>query len=167
MGQQPQALILMGVSGCGKSSVGELLSQKLGWPFFDGDDFHPPENVAKMAAGNPLNDDDRTPWLANLHDLIADHLSQGKSILLACSALKQKYRDQLAAGNPGTVFVHLKGDFDLIFGRMQARAGHYMKAEMLRSQFEALEEPIDALTVDIDQNLDRITEEVIAQLHLK
>ena len=128
MGQQPQALILMGVSGCGKSSVGELLSQKLGWPFFDGDDFHPPENVAKMAAGNPLNDDDRTPWLANLHDLIADHLSQGKSILLACSALKQKYRDQLAAGNPGTVFVHLKGDFDLIFGRMQARAGHYMKA---------------------------------------
>ena len=164
---KPRALILMGVSGCGKTSVGEQLSQKLDWPFFDGDDFHPKENVDKMAAGIPLDDDDRVPWLMNLHDLIADHLVDGKSLLLACSALKQIYRVQLVEGNPGTVFVHLKGDFALIMSRMRARAGHYMKPEMLRSQFETLEEPIAALTVDIGQNLDRITEEIITQLHLR
>ncbi len=163
----PQALVLMGVSGCGKTFVGERLSQILGWPFFDGDDFHPKENVNRMAAGIPLNDDDRSPWLANLHDLIAEHLAKGKSLLLACSALKQTYRNQLAEGNPGTVFVHLKGDFDLIFNRMQARTGHYMKAEMLRSQFETLEEPDDSLTVDIGQNIDVIVKEIIAQLRLK
>ncbi len=166
-GSPPQALILRGVSGCGKTSVGWLLAQILNCPFFDGDDFHPPENVEKMATGNPLNDADRTPWLANLHDLIAGHLAEGKSMLLACSALKQIYRDQLAEGNPGTEFIYLKGDFNLIFERMQTRAGHYMKADMLRSQFEALEVPGDALVVDIGQNLDRITEEIIIQLHLK
>lgn len=164
---RPQALILMGVSGSGKTAVGELLSQKLGWPFFDGDDFHPKDNVAKMAAGIPLDDDDRTPWLLNLHDLIADHLAWGKPLLLACSALKQTYRDLLLDGNPNTLFVHLKGDFGLIMSRMQARAGHYMKPEMLNSQFETLEEPTDALTVDIGQNLDRITEEIITKLHLR
>jgi gluconokinase len=157
----------MGVSGSGKTAVGELLSQKLGWPFFDGDDFHPKENVAKMAAGIPLDDDDRIPWLLNLHDLIADRLAQGKPLLLACSALKQTYRDLLLEGNPNTLFVHLKGDFGLIMSRMQARAGHYMKPEMLHSQFETLEEPIDALTVDIGQNLDRITEEIIIKLQLR
>ena len=121
---QPQALILMGVSGSGKTVVGELLSQKLGWPFFDGDDFHPKENVDKMAAGIPLDDDDRTPWLLNLHDLIADHLAERKSLLLACSALKQTYRDLLLEGNPNTLFIHLKGDFGLIMSRMQVRSGH-------------------------------------------
>ena len=164
---RPQALILMGVSGSGKTAVGELLSQKLGWPFFDGDDFHPKENVAKMAAGIPLDDQDRIPWLLILHDLIAEHLADEKSILLACSALKQTYRDLLLDGNPNTLFIHLKGEFGLIMGRMQARAGHYMKPEMLKSQFETLEEPADALTVDIGQNLDRITEEIITKLHLR
>jgi len=164
---RPRALILMGVSGSGKTAVGELLSQKLGWPFFDGDDFHPKENVDKMAAGIPLDDEDRIPWLMNLHDLIADHLAQGKSVLLACSALKQTYRNLLFEGNLNTLFIHLKGDFELIMSRMQARSGHYMKPEMLQSQFETLEEPTDALTVDIRQNLDRITEEIIMQLHLR
>ena len=163
----PKALILMGVSGCGKTAVGERLSQILSWPFFDGDDFHPKENIKKMAAGIPLDDVDRAPWLRILHDLIAENLSSGKSLLLACSALKQSYRDQLTVDNSGAVFVHLKGDFDLILGRMQARQGHYMKAKMLRSQFETLEEPTDALTVDIGRNLDRITEEIITQLHLQ
>ena len=166
MSNQPKAVVLMGVSGCGKTSVGMQLSQILGWPFFDGDDFHPPENVAKMAAGIPLNDDDRSPWLTNLHNLIAEHLAEGKSLLLACSALKQMYREQLASGNLGIIFVYLKGDFDPIFGRMQARAGNYMKAEMLRSQFEALEEPLDALTVDIGENLDRIVASIIPQLNI-
>ena len=167
MSNQPQALILMGVSGCGKTSVGQQLSQKLGWPFYDGDDFHPPENVEKMAAGNPLNDEDRAPWLAILHDLIKTHLDEGKSMLLGCSALKQKYRDQLAEGNPEIVFVHLSGDFDLIYGRMIAREDHFMQSEMLHSQFATLEEPKDALVVDISQNLDTITEEIISQLRLK
>jgi len=164
---QPRALILMGVSGSGKTAVGELLSQKLDWPFFDGDDYHPKENVDKMAAGIPLDDDDRIPWLMNLHDLIADYLAKGKSVLLACSALKQTYRNLLLEGNPNTRFIHLKGDFELIMSRMQARSGHYMKPEMLQSQFATLEEPTDALTVDIRQNLDRITEEIIIQLHLR
>ncbi len=161
----PQAVILMGVSGCGKTSVGRQLSQILNWPFFDGDDFHPPENVAKMAAGTPLTDADRTPWLANLHDLIAKHLRSQKSLLLACSALKQKYRDQLAQGNPGTIFVHLHGNFETIYQRMQARSGHYMKAEMLQSQFETLEPPANAIIIDIRQNLDTIVTEIIAQLN--
>lgn len=161
--QFPLALVLMGVSGCGKTSVGQALSQSLGWPFFDGDDFHPPANVAKMAAGLPLNDNDRAPWLANLHDLIARHQAERQPMLLACSALKEKYRQQLAGGNPGTVFVYLKGDFELIFGRMQARQGHYMKAEMLRSQFEALEEPIEALTIDIRLTLDEMIGEILEQ----
>jgi gluconokinase len=167
MSAQPQAIILMGVSGCGKTSIGVRLSRILGWPFFDGDDIHPPENIAKMAQGIPLDDDDRVPWLANLHDLITEHLAEGQSILLACSALKIKYRNQLAKDNPGTVFVYLKGDFDLIFDRMQIRPGHYMKAEMLRSQFDALEEPTDAWVVEIAQDLDCITKEITSRLHLK
>jgi gluconokinase len=164
MKHSPTALILMGVSGCGKTSVGELLSQELGWPFYDGDDFHPQANVDKMAAGIPLDDADRAPWLKVLNNLMGDHLNTGKSILLACSALKQSYRTQLAEGNPGTVFVYLKGDFNLIFGRMQARADHYMKSEMLRSQFEALEEPHDALWVNIDQSPQEIAAQIMGGL---
>ncbi|HSF80228.1 MAG TPA: gluconokinase [Anaerolineales bacterium] len=167
MRHEPRAVILMGVSGCGKTAVGRRLSQILGWPFFDGDDFHSPENVAKMSAGIPLQDADRLPWLATLHDLIAENLRAGKSILLACSALKQKYRDQLTRGNPGMSIVHLKGDFDLIFERMQKRYGHYMKVEMLHSQFEALEEPAEALNIDIAMNIGTIAEEIIARLNLK
>jgi gluconokinase len=133
--------IIMGVSGCGKSSVGQSLAEQRGVPFYDGDDFHPPENVAKMSNGIPLNDDDRRPWLARLHDLIADHLTRDASAVLACSALKRTYRDQLREGNAGVQFVYLDGDFDLIWGRMSDREGHYMKASMLESQFEALEPP--------------------------
>ncbi|MCB9134407.1 MAG: gluconokinase [Anaerolineales bacterium] len=160
----PLALVVMGVSGCGKTSVGVALSQRLGWPFFDGDDFHPPANIAKMAAGLPLNDNDRTPWLANLHDLIARHQTEGHPMVLACSALKEIYRQQLAMGNPGTIFVYLKGDFNLIFARMQARQGHYMKPEMLRSQFETLEAPSNALTLDIHQSLEEMVTEILRQL---
>jgi gluconokinase len=167
MNAHPKAVILMGVSGCGKTLIGEQLAQILGWLFYDGDDYHPPENIAKMTAGIPLDDDDRKPWLKTLHDLISDHLRKGYSMLLACSALKKKYRDQLSIGNPRTVFVYLKGDFHLIFERMQDRSEHYMKAEMLRSQFDTLEEPEDALVVDISKTPDRIIEEIISGLHLK
>ena len=151
---------MMGVSGCGKTTVGKLLSEKTGIEFFDGDDFHPPANKRQMANGFPLNDDDRAGWLIGLADLIKNRLSQGKSTILACSALKQKYRDILNA-QPGNVrFVYLKGNYDEILERMKTRSDHYMKAGMLRSQFETLEEPADALTVDItltpEQKIDSI-----------
>lgn len=150
--------IVMGVSGCGKSTVGEALAAALDCPFYDGDDFHSAENVAKMASGIPLDDDDRYPWLAALHDLLADHLTRNESAVLACSALKRKYRDQLREGNDGATFVYLQGDFDTIWQRMQARSGHYMQADMLHSQFAALEAPgsDEAIIVAIDQPVDVI-----------
>lgn len=164
MNPKPVALVLMGVSGCGKTAVGERLAEITGWPFYDGDDFHPEENVAKMAAGVPLDDQDRVPWLDHLHHLIKDHLQAGKSVLLACSALKQAYRDRLTGDNQGTIFVFLKGDFELIFARMQSRAGHYMKAGMLQSQFESLEEPVDAVVVDISQSLEQVVAAILDRL---
>jgi gluconokinase len=161
-----QVIILMGVSGCGKTAVGQQLSGILGWPFFDGDDFHPDENIAKMSKGIPLNDQDRANWLVSLHDLIAEHLRVGRSMLLACSALKQKYRDQLSGGNPEIVFVYLKGSYDLIFSRMTDRASHYMKANMLQSQFATLEEPADALVIKIDQSVESIAKQILRELNL-
>ena len=161
------AVVLMGVADCGKTSLGRRLSACLGWPFFDGDDYHPDENVAKMALGIPLNDSDRFVWLSRLQDLIVEHLQAGHSLLLACSALKKGYRDQLREGNPGTIFVYLKGDYELIFQRLQERKSHYMKAEMLQSQFAALEEPEEAIVIDIDQDLDSIVADILRGLDLK
>ncbi|GAB4524841.1 MAG: gluconokinase [Anaerolineales bacterium] len=147
----PPAIVVMGVSGCGKSTVGRLLAERLGWPFFDADDFHPPENIARMTAGQPLSDADRAPWLDALHTLLADHLRHGQPLVLACSALKEAYRQRLAAGGLNVRFVHLQGGFDLIYRRMQARQAHYMRPEMLHSQFADLEAPTEALTLDIRQ----------------
>ncbi len=157
--------IVMGVSGCGKTTVGMALADKLGCPFFDGDDFHPPENVAKMAGGVPLNDVDRHPWLARLHDLLAGYVAQGETAVLACSALKKKYRDQLRV-NHETCFIFLHGNFDLIWERMQARQNHYMKAEMLQSQFDTLEAPgaEEAITINIDKDIERIIELIENQI---
>lgn len=143
-------IIVMGVSGCGKTTVGQMLADRLGWPFFDGDAFHPPTNIDKMSRGIPLNDDDRSGWLAAIADRMRELIATGQSGVFACSALKQKYRDQLQVSDQVT-FVYLRGSYDLIWSRMQRRAGHYMKPNMLTSQFEALEEPRDALTLDIDQ----------------
>ncbi len=161
---RPQVLVIMGVSGSGKTSIGVALSSRLGWDFYDGDDFHPPENVAKMARGEPLNDQDRAGWLAALHDLIAANIANGVPIIVASSALKQKYRDQLKADINGMIFIYLRGSYDLIFARMQARPGHYMKAKMLQSQFDTLEAPKNALTIDIDQNVDTIVDHIIEGL---
>ena len=154
----------MGVSGCGKSSVGVALAERLGCPFYDGDDYHPPENVAKMASGIPLNDADRYPWLAKLHDMIGKHLEAGETAVVACSALKKKYRRQLRKGNDGLQFVYLKGSFELVWLRMTARQGHYMKAEMLRSQFKTLEEPDgdEALVIGIENDVESIVEVILA-----
>ena len=144
-------LVVMGVTGSGKTVVGSALAQALGWPFLDGDDFHPPANVAKMASGTPLVDADRWPWLDRLAQEAGALLARGASAVLACSALKQVYRDRLAAcaKTPGDVrFVHLKGDFDTIAARLAARKHRYMPASLLASQFATLEEPADAIIVD-------------------
>jgi len=156
--------IVMGVSGSGKTSVGKTLAEHLGWNFYDADDFHPPENVAKMANGIPLNDSDRAPWLAALHDLISSSLTQNKPGVLACSALKERYRLQMLDGNNGVQLVYLKGTYDLIWSRMIARKEHYMKPHMLESQFEALEEPANALTIDISSLVDEILSKVLEQM---
>lgn len=153
--------IVMGVSGCGKSSVGQTLASRLGWSFYDADDFHPPENVAKMASGTPLDDSDRAPWLSALHDLISSSLREDKPGVLACSSLKERYRQQLLDGNEGVQIVYLKGSYDLIWSRMSARKDHYMKPHMLKSQFEALEEPSNALTMDISMSIEDIVQEIL------
>lgn len=157
----------MGVSGVGKTTVGRALAERLGYAFYDGDDFHPPQNVAKMAAGEPLEDRDRRPWLAKLNELIAVLSAQDKPAVVACSALKRDYRRQLARGVPGVRLVFLKGSFELIEARMRAREGHFMGAQMLESQFEALEPPRadEAITVNVDDGgVEQIVERIVAAL---
>ena len=157
---------LMGVSGAGKTTVGKLLSERLGWPLLDADDFHPPASIEKMRSGIALTDDDRWPWLDRLNGLLKDKESHGESALLACSALKSKYRDRLAAGCSDLRWVYLKGSFELIDSRLKARKGHYMKAGLLESQFAALEEPSDAITADISAAPEAIADAVEAALAL-
>ncbi len=151
-------IILMGVSGSGKTLIGQLLAKDLGWPFYDGDDFHPQANIDKMSRGIPLNDEDRKPWLDILQQLIHKCLQEGQQAILACSALKQAYRDHLLKDNPGALFVYLKGTYDLILRRLQERKGHYMKADLLTSQFNTLEEPKGVLTIDVDQEPETIVQ---------
>jgi gluconokinase len=160
-------IILMGVSGSGKTTVGRLLAAELGWPFFDADDLHPPANLAKMAGGNPLNDEDRAAWLAALQALIHQCLLQDLPGVLACSALKQKYRDRLVEGNPGAHFVYLRGDYPTILERMRSRGDHYMKPDMLASQFEALQEPQDGMAVDICYEPREIVAQIIAGMRIR
>ena len=157
-------IFVMGVSGCGKSSVGNALAEKLGWDFYDADDFHPPENVAKMANGTPLEDSDRAPWLASLNELISSSLKADRPGVLACSALKERYRQQLMKNNDGVQLVYLKGSYDLIWSRMKMRTDHYMKPHMLKSQFDALEEPTNALVTDITESVDDIVQEILKSL---
>ena len=152
-------VLLMGVSGSGKTTVGKLLANNLGWMFEDADGFHSPANVRKMAQGIPLTDEDRAPWLSNLAAAIRDWLNRSENVILACSALKQKYRDQLLIDQQ-VKLVFLRGSFELILSRMQQRGSHYMKPDMLRSQFEALEEPRNAITVDITSSPADIAREI-------
>ena len=160
----PLALVVMGVSGSGKTTIGRLLAARLRWPFFDGDDYHSEANVARMAAGHPLTDADRQPWLGQLRDLIQEHLALGESSVVACSALKRSYRATLKAGDDRVRFLHLEGDFDLILGRMHSRAGHFMKAGMLRSQFETLEPPAQAIVIAVDVPPETVIEAAIQAL---
>ncbi|RBP99487.1 gluconokinase [Bifidobacterium xylocopae] len=163
-------LVIMGVSGCGKTTMNEHLSAKLGWDTAEADDFHPKANIEKMAHGIPLDDDDRWPWLDRIHDWIADHIEQGRPGTVTCSALKRIYRDKLRM--PGVIFIHLNGDYDTIMERLSGRKGHFMKPDMLKSQFDTLE-PLgpDEIHMTIDVSLkaspETEAEEVIDTLGLE
>jgi gluconokinase len=153
-------VILMGVSGSGKSTIGLPLAERLGCPFLDADEFHPPANVAKMAAGTPLTDEDRWPWLA----LLNAKLKNEKNAVLACSALKQSYREALAKELPDCRYVHLKGSIELIRGRLAERKHRYMPASLLESQFATLEPPQNAIEIDISQAPEACLHEIRGKL---
>ena len=144
-----QIVLLMGVAGSGKTTVGHQLARDLGWRFADADEFHPPANVANMSAGQPLTDADRAPWLAAIRSYIDTALARGESAVVTCSALKATYRRALLADPARVRLVHLHGTRDQLWARISARENHFMKPAMLDSQLAALEPPTDALTVDI------------------
>ncbi|MCW8334096.1 gluconokinase [Vibrio paucivorans] len=153
-------ILVMGVSGCGKSLIGSNIAKTLGLPFHDGDDYHPKANVDKMAQGIPLNDEDRIGWLETLNRIYTDN----ESAVIACSALKPMYRDILRRNNEDLVIIFLQGDFETIWQRLSSRENHYFNGEaMLRSQFEALVEPApnEALFVDISQPADQVTSQAL------
>jgi gluconokinase len=155
-------VVVMGVSGSGKSTVGAALAQRLRVPFADGDDLHPPANIAKMTAGQPLDDDDRYPWLEAIGQWLADHHDGG---VMSCSALKRKYRDQMRRHCPNVEFLHLSGTPEVIGKRQASRPGHFMPASLLQSQFATLEplEPDEhGIVIDVDQNIDAIVESYAA-----
>jgi gluconokinase len=163
---EPLIIILMGVSGSGKTTVGSLLAQDLGWPFYDGDDFHPQANIDKMRQGIPLTDEDRDSWLTALRHHIDILLDNRQSAILACSALKQAYRDRLGGDRPAVRFIYLKGDYALIRQRLQKRQGHFMPADLLKSQFATLEVPEDVLAIDISQTPEVIVNSIKGALEL-
>ncbi len=158
----PSPIVVMGVSGSGKSTVGAALAQRLGVPFADADDFHPPANIAKMTAGQPLNDDDRRPWLDSIGVWLAEHVDGG---VMSCSALKRAYRDQLREHCPSVEFLHLSGTPEVIGRRQASRPGHFMPASLLASQFETLE-PLAAdehgVAIDVDQDIDSIVQDYVS-----
>ena len=164
-------LVVMGVSGCGKSTVAALLAGRLGWDLQEGDDLHPPANVEKMRAGQPLTDDDRWPWLDDVAAWIHARTSTGRSGVITCSSLRRVYRDRLRGGGPApeVVFVYVRGSRELIADRLAARTGHYMPAGLLDSQFAALEEPgtdENVEAVDAGGTPAAIVDEVLTRLHL-
>ncbi len=165
----PCALVAMGVSGSGKSTIGEKLAERLGWSFEDGDKFHPPSNVAKMSAGQPLTDEDRWPWLQAIANEINRVCEAGGYAVIACSALKRPYRDILVHGRKDVRIIYLKGTQDLIAGRLAQRKGHFMPPGLLASQFKTLEPP-DAsenpVTVSIDAPVEIIVDDIVRQLGL-
>jgi carbohydrate kinase (thermoresistant glucokinase family) len=165
----PHILIVMGVSGSGKSTVAGALAERLGWALAEGDDFHSPANVAKMHAGTPLTDADRLPWLKSVAGWIETRLKAGQSGIVTCSALKHSYRDLLTGGRPDVRFVYLKGSPEVMAKHLAGRHGHFMPASLLASQFETLEEPAadePVLVVDDDQPVEAIVDEVVGRLDL-
>jgi gluconokinase len=166
----PCALVVMGVSGSGKSTIADALAARLGWRYEDGDKFHPASNVAKMAAGHPLTDEDRWPWLQAIADDIDRTCNAGEQAVIACSALKRAYREILVHGRRDVRIVFLKGTQQLIAGRLAARKGHFMPAGLLTSQFKTLEPPAASehpLIVSIDASVEAIVDDIIRQLKLE
>jgi gluconokinase len=165
---EPRVIVVMGVAGCGKSTLASLLAARNGGVFHDADDFHPPASIARMDAGLPLSDGDRAPWLARLRAEVVDTAPTGTITVLACSALKKIYRDQLGVGMPGVVLVYLKGSPDMLAERLGKRSGHFMKPSMLESQLAALEEPTheEGVTVTIDAPVEEILSRIEAALGL-
>jgi gluconokinase len=157
-------IVMMGVVGAGKTTVGRLLAEQLAWKFVDADSFHSPPNIEKMTAGKPLTDSDRIPWLEAIHTAIAGWVSQKQDVVLACSALKRSYR--LKMSGPEVVFVYLRGDPALVAQRLRSRTGHYATEQLLSSQLEALEEPEHAITVDVDTTPAQIVSEIRRRLAL-
>ncbi|ARB83024.1 MULTISPECIES: gluconokinase [Yersinia] len=162
------SIIVMGVSGSGKTTVGEAVARQIHAKFIDGDDLHPRANIQKMGSGHPLNDEDRMPWLERLSDAAYSLNHKNETGIIVCSALKRRYRDRLRDGNPGMVFLYLKGSFDVIMERLKVRSGHFMPTDLLKSQFDALEEPgsdePDVLCVDIDADIDNVVQRCVLAL---
>ena len=168
-GPEPLVLVLMGVSGSGKTTVGAVLASRLGWPFEDGDALQPQSNVEKMKAGLPLNDFDRWPWLEMVRTWIETRLDRGENGIIACSALKRSYRDVLDRRGSGVVFVFLAGSKEMIASRLDARHGHFMPPNLLDSQFADLEEPSSdepAIRVDVGPTPDLIAQGIMQELGL-
>ena len=156
--------VLMGPMGCGKTTLGLLLAKELGWPFYDGDDFHPKANKQKMGAGIPLDDSDREPWLKILGTLISDHRAEGKNMILACSALKDSYRQLLSIDQKEVVSVYLKGSISVLKKHLAGRSHEYMDDDLLTSQLNTLEEPEGGITVDVSGTPEETTKLIMTQL---
>ncbi len=163
-GTSRRAVVVMGVSGSGKTTIGRLLAERWSCPFVDGDDLHPEANVAKMAAGMPLDDRDRAPWLERVRAVIDEHAAKSGLVVVACSALRRAYRETIAGNRSDVCFVYLRGDADLIQNRMRERTGHFMPPELLGSQFDTLEEPGDAIAVDISGTPEEIVDQIIVAM---
>lgn len=158
----PRILLITGVAGSGKTTLGRRAAQALGWPYFEADDFHSAANKAKMAAGTPLTDADRAPWLADIRAKMDEVRAARGHAVFTCSALKEKYRTMLLGDGPDTLLVFLDGDYETILARVSRRQNHFMGAQMVRSQFEALEPPQGALTFDVREAPDAILQKILA-----
>lgn len=165
MAGDPRAIVVMGVSGCGKTTIGEKLASRLDWSFIDGDDFHSKENIAKMASGSPLTDADRAPWLERLRGLIAERLDRGERFVLACSALKQVYRDRLQVSDR-VVFVYLRADPAVLRERLLTRRGHSFNPTLLQSQLDTLEEPAGAVWVEAAMPVDQAVDDILQKTRI-